>query len=168
LAPSVADLRYRGFSMTNYLDPDAPTRRPQPEIPDYDRLMAAKTLWLDLVGYYTRFGDVRPLLEQIDDRYVILNAGDEIALSFAAPAEPPAGQVRDFVFVSDGWEKDGDFNTAYSETVQPLPSHDYPEYADPIESGPVGSLTADPVYLRFPQDWANYHTRYVGPPAWYR
>jgi tetratricopeptide (TPR) repeat protein len=167
-SPSVADLRYRGFSMTNYLDPAHPVQRPFPEVPDYSRLMAAKPLWLDLVGYYTRFGDVRLLLEQVDDRYVILNAGDEIALSFAAPPDPPAGQVRDFVFVSDGWEKDGDFNTAYSETVQPLPSHDHPEYADPVESGPVGPLTEDPVYQRFPQDWADYHTRYVGPSSWNR
>ena len=42
--------------------------------------------WLDLTGYYTRFGDVRPLLATVDDRYVIMNAGDELALRFAAPA----------------------------------------------------------------------------------
>ncbi len=165
LAADTADLRYRGFSMTNYTEPEAPAHRPQPELPDYARLMAASPLWLDLVGYYTRFGDVRPLLAAVDDRYVILNAGDEIRLAFPAPAAPPAGTVRDYVFVSDGWEKDGDFNTAYSETVLPLPSHDHPEYADPVESGPVGAMQDDPVYQRFPQDWVDYHTRYVAPPG---
>ena len=31
--------------------------------------------WADLEGYHTRFGDVRPLLSRVDDRYVIMNAG---------------------------------------------------------------------------------------------
>ena len=30
---------------------------------------------------------------------------------------------RDFVLIGDGWEKDGDYNTAYSQTVLPLPTH---------------------------------------------
>ena len=45
--------------------------------------------WRDLEGYHTRFGDVRELLAGVDDRYVIMNAGDEIALRFAEA--PPAG-----------------------------------------------------------------------------
>lgn len=177
LPADLAELRYRGFSGTNYTastaaaatnSSRAPVHRPHPEIPDYDHLMSAAPLWLDLVGYYTRFGDIRPLLETVDDRYAILNAGDEIRLRFPALPTPAAGTSRDFVFVSDGWEKDGDFNTAYSETVLPLPSHDRPGYADPVESGPVGVLQEDPVYQRYPADWLDYHTRYVGPPGWHR
>jgi len=161
-----ADLRYRGFSYTNYTDGSG-TRR-EPEIPDYDRLAAATQIWPDLVGFYTRFGDVRPLLSEVDDRYVILNAGDEIALEFDAPADPPAGWVRDFVFVSDGWEKDGDLNTSYSKTVLPLPSHDRPEYTRPGDSGAIGRLEDDPVYRRHPRDWVDYHTRYVTPERFRR
>jgi len=41
--------------------------------------------WRDLEGYYTRYGDVGELLESVDDRYVIMNAGDELRLRFAAP-----------------------------------------------------------------------------------
>ena len=42
--------------------------------------------WLDLEGYHTRFGDVRELLTGVDDRYVIMNAGDEMAFRFPALA----------------------------------------------------------------------------------
>ena len=161
LPADVADLRYRGFSATSYTDDGGNGQRRRPEVPDYVRLMATAQIWPDLVGLYTRFGDVTPLLAVVDDRYVIVNAGDEIALQFPAPAAPPAGWVRDFVFVSDGWEKDGDLNTSYSKTVQPLPSHDRPEYAEPWHAGPVGRLVDDPVYQAHAQDWVDYHTRYV-------
>ena len=57
-----------------------------------------------------------------------MNAGDELRLSFPAPAPPPAGWTRDFVLIGDGWEKDGDYNTSFSKTVQPLPAHDQPDY----------------------------------------
>ncbi|HQZ72181.1 MAG TPA: FG-GAP-like repeat-containing protein [Anaerolineae bacterium] len=161
LAAESAQLRYRGLSVTSHTGDD-PAPHAMPEIPDYSRVTTTVP-WLNLGGFYTRFGDVKPLLEQVDDRYVILNAGDEILLRFKAPADPPAGWVRDFVFISDGWEKDGDFNTAYGETVLPLPAHDKPEYADPRRLGAVGSLQDDPVYQAHPQDWIDYHTRFVPP-----
>lgn len=166
LRADTADLRYRGFSTTNYTDGTG--KRTEPELPDYDRVAATTQIWPDLVGFYTRFGDVKPLLADVDDRYVILNAGDEIALKFPAPAPPPTGWTRDFVFVSDGWEKDGDFNTSYSKTVQPLPSHDRPEYAEPWDAGPVGALADDPVVQAHAQDWVDYHTRYVTPEVFRR
>ena len=62
-------------------------------------------------------------MKAVDDRYVIANAGDELALRFPAPPPPPEGWVRDFVLIGDGWNKDGDYNTAFSKTVLPLPSH---------------------------------------------
>ena len=67
--------------------------------------------WRDLEGYYTRFGDVRELLASVDDRYVIMNAGDELRLRFPARRAPAPACVRDFVLVGDGWVKDGDYNT---------------------------------------------------------
>ena len=45
--------------------------------------------WRDLVGYYTRFGDVRELARRRRRSYVIMNAGDELQLSFPAPPAPP-------------------------------------------------------------------------------
>src|SRR4029079_13776168 len=109
-------------------------------------------------GFYTRFGDVRELVAGVDDRYVIMNAGDELLLRFEAPAPPTDGWVRDFVLVGDGWVKDGNFNTTFSKTVLPLPLHDRPDYATP-----PGRLEDDPAYQRHPEDWSVYHTRYVTP-----
>ena len=94
-----------------------------PELPDYNRIAASTQIWRDLEGYYTRYGDVRDCWPAIDDRYVIMNAGDEISLAFPATAPAAAGWVRDYVIAGDGWIKDGDYNTTYSRTVQPLPYH---------------------------------------------
>jgi hypothetical protein len=154
VAASTADLRYRGFSETRT------GGRDQPETPVYDRIANTAPRWRDLVGYYTRYGDVRELIAAVEDRYVIMNAGDELRLSFAAPPPPPAGWARDFVLMGDGWEKDGDFNTGYSKTVLPLPSHDRPAYVS-ASARPV--LGDDPVYRRYPADWETYHTRLVSP-----
>lgn len=151
LAPASAELRYRGFSVVNQAD------KSSPELPQY-RVATTQPLWLDLVGYHTRFGDVMELLTTVDDRYVIMNAGDEMVLLFAEQPPPPAGWERDFVLIGDGWEKDGDYNTTFSKTVLPLPSHGQPDY-----TRPPGRLEDDPVYRRHAQDWQNYHTRYVTP-----
>jgi tetratricopeptide (TPR) repeat protein len=153
-----AELRYRGFSKTDY------SNRRLPEIPAYDQIANVTQRWRDLVGYYTRFGDVRELLEGVDDRYVIMNAGDELRLLFRAPRPPAEGSTRDFVLIGDGWEKDGDYNTTFSKTVQPLPRHDRTEYA----SFPNGLLEDDPVYRRHPSDWQVYHTRFVTPDVFLR
>ena len=150
LAPATAALRYRGFSATHQAN------RSSPEVPDYQHLSGTAPQWLDLDGYCTRFGDVRPLLTQTDDRYVIMNAGDEMVLRFAAPPPPPPGWTRDFALVGDGWEKDGDFNTGFSRTVLPLPSHSRPAY-----NTPPGRLEDDPVYKAHRQDWVTYQTRWV-------
>ena len=154
IAPETADLRPRGFSLMTQADASSP------EVPDYSQITGTTQRWRDLVGFYTRFGDIRELLATVDDRYAILNAGDEIALRFPAPAAPPDGWVRDFVLVGDGWNKDGDYNTAASRTVLPLPSHARPDYG-----GPAGGLEDDPIFRRFPADWDAFHTRYITPRA---
>ena len=150
LNPDIADLHYRGYSVITKANDSSP------EIPDYNRLSSSKQIWRDLIGYYTRFGDVRELLKLVDDRYVIMNAGDEMTFRFAAPASPPAGWVRDYVIVGDGWIKDGDLNSTFSKTVLPLPYHAENEYITP-----PGRLEDEIVYRRFPEDWQTYHTRYV-------
>lgn len=146
-----ADLRYRGFSVTEQRNASTPER------PRYV-LEGTSPRWRDLEGYHTRFGDVRELLLQVDDRYVIMNAGDELVMKFPEAAPPAAGTVRDFVVVGDGWEKDGDYNTTASRTVLPLPTHRTGRYA-----ATAGRLEDDPVYLRHRADFEQYHTRYVSP-----
>jgi hypothetical protein len=129
-----------------------------PELPNYNRIAASTQIWRDLEGYYTRYGDVRPLLSATDDRYVIMNAGDEISLRFPQQPPPPSGWVRDYVIAGDGWIKDGDYNTLESRTIQPLPYHAKTQY-----NHAPGSLESERVYRQHPEDWQTYHTRYVTP-----
>ena len=157
VAPRHATLRYRGFSRTDLLGPRGL------EVPRYE-VGNIRPRWRDLVGYHTRFGDVRALLADVDDRYVIMNAGDELSLRFPAPAAPPAGWQRDFVLIGDGWVKDGDYNTKHSQTVGPLPSHDQRDYGVAAAS----ALEDDVIYRRFPEDWRTYHTRFVAPTEFLR
>jgi Tfp pilus assembly protein PilF len=156
LDPARADLAYRGFSVTRS------EKRDEPEIPIYDRIANTVPRWRDLVGYYTKFGDVRELLAGVDDRYVIMNAGDELRLSFPALPPPQKGWARDFVLIGDGWVKDGDYNTSFSKTVLPLPAHGHPDYK---ASSSMPTLEEDPVYQRHRDDWQTYHTRFVSPDA---
>lgn len=150
LDPTSADLHYRGFSTINQANSSSP------EIPDYNHLSGTSQRWRDLAGYYTRFGDVRELLRQVDDRYVIMNAGDELSLRFPVPSPLAAGWIRDFVIVGDGWIKDGDYNSSYSQTVLPYPHHAQRQY-----NTPPGRLEDDWVYQHHSQDWQTYQTRYI-------
>ena len=81
-----------------------------------------------------------------------------MSLRFPEQPPPPAGWVRDFVIKGDGWIKDGDFNSTFSKTVLPLPYHAKNEYTTR-----PGALEDEWVYRQHPEDWQNYHTRYVTP-----
>jgi Tfp pilus assembly protein PilF len=153
LSPNIADLHYRGYSVMHM-----PGAARAPEVPDYNQIEGTKQRWRDLIGYYTRYGDVRELVNKIDDRYVIVNSGDELSLRFSEQSPPPAGWARDFVIVGDGWIKDGDYNSTFSKTVLPLPYHAKNEYTTR-----PGRLEDEWVYGQHPEDWKNYHTRYVTP-----
>jgi Tfp pilus assembly protein PilF len=157
LDPATADLSYRGFSTFTQANVSSP------ELPDYNRLQGSAPRWRDLTGYYTRYGDVRELLRQIDDRLVIMNAGDELRLKIPAPAAPPDGWLRDFVMIGDGWTKDGDYNCVYAATVLPLPYHGIKDYNQASTN-----LLENPAYQRHPRDWQDYHTRYVTPESFLR
>ncbi len=149
--PETAQLRYRGFSKIvakNAASPELPT--------SYRPDAGTMARWHDLPGFYTRFGDVRPLLERIDDRYVIMNAGDEMRLQFVDPPAPANGQTRDWIFISDGWTKDGNLNTTFSQTLLPLPAHNLAQ-----TNVPPTTLQNDPVYRKHRDDWRDYHTRWI-------
>jgi Tfp pilus assembly protein PilF len=151
-----ADLRYRGFSVMKAANPSSP------ETPNYNQLAGTSQKWRDLEGYYTRHGDVRELIEKLDDRITIMNAGDELRLEFEALPAPPPGWKRDFVMVGDGWIKDGDYNSVFSNTVLPLPYHGIKTY-----DKAASTLEQDPAYRLHPADWQNFHTRYI-TPQWFR
>jgi len=119
-----ADLHYRGFSRVYRKG-----GRYGPHWFDYADV-DTKPKWRDLTGNYTRFGDVLPLLQSSDNKYVISNAGDEMTVEFDASGLPSlkSGWERDFLIRSVGWVKDGDLNTAYGGTVLPLPFHGMKNY----------------------------------------
>ena len=121
-----AELRFRGFS-ANIIHP----ARLEPEGFDYAEVRPTSS-WDPTPGRYTRFGDVRPLLGAIDDRMVIVGAGDELALRFRADLPPPAaGLKRAYLLFFDGWAKEREANTAFGDTVEPLPFHQMSGYPYP-------------------------------------
>ncbi|HTP33007.1 MAG TPA: hypothetical protein VMJ75_12595 [Candidatus Acidoferrales bacterium] len=122
-----AKLRLRGFSKT-VID----QRREQPEAFEYAN-WTSHTMWNQIPGRYTRYGDVRDLVLTPDDRFVIMGSGDELQLCFPATGLPPVpqGWRRGFLLLIDGWAKDSDANTADSQTVEPLPFHAMSAYPYP-------------------------------------
>lgn len=119
-----AQLDYRGYSASyNKGGPYGP------QWFDYYNITKGQK-WRDLTGNYTRYGDVLSLLQKGDDQYIIADGGDEVTINFDATHLPllPQGWKRDFLIYSEGWVKDGDLNTAYGQTVAPLPFHDMPSY----------------------------------------
>lgn len=129
MKPASADLHYRGFSALYRKG-----GRYGPHWFDY-YTVSGQPKWRDLEGYYTRYGDVNELLDKPDNQYIIMNAGDEVTISFVNGSSDglPPGWVRDFLIYSVGWVKDGDLNTAYGNKVEPLPYHGMSSY--PYKSG---------------------------------
>jgi len=127
MAAGQTDLRFRGFSK-NIVHPE----RKQPEQFFYDN-PSVTSMWNPTPGQYTRYGAVTPLLGEVDDKLVVMGSGDEVQLKFDGSALPklPAGWQRDWLLKVDGWAKDRDANTAYSQTVEPLPFHGMSAYPYP-------------------------------------
>jgi len=151
LDPIGADLHDRGFSRL--------TRkggRYGPQWPDYGDV-SRESPWEPIVGAYTRYGDVLPLVRAPDDVYAIIAPGDETTLAFDAGAAPRLrpGWARDFVLYTDAWLKDSDRNTAAGGSVDPLPFHGMSRYP----YGPDEAYPSDAAHRRY---LAAYNTRRVG------
>ncbi len=148
LEARTANLRFRGFSRNIVAD-----GRTQPEQFDYQQV-SATTNWNPTPGLYTRFGDVRDLLGGEDDRFVIIGAGDEIELRFEVGDLPslPHGWTRDYLLLVDGWAKENEANTAFGDSVTPLPFHSMSGY-------PYGPDEGYPVTPEHQSDLVRYHTR---------
>ena len=151
LEPVAADFHYRGFSRLSRKG-----GRYGPDWPAYGDV-SRESPWEPIVGAYTRYGDVLPLVRAPDDMYVIIAPGDEATLTFDATAAPPLapGWTRDFLLYTDAWLKDSDRNTAAGNTVAPLPFHGMTRYP----YGPDEAYPKDPAHARYLQ---TYNTRRVG------
>ena len=124
---TAADLHFRGFSKAE-IHPE----RKQPERFDYQKVSPV-SMWNPTPGNYTRYGAVADLLNEIDDQMVVMGSGDEVVLRYDSRGLPPvpAGWNRDFLLLVDGWAKDADANTAFSQSVLPLPFHGMSRYPYP-------------------------------------
>jgi len=133
-----AELHYRGFGRL------LPRTNDQPHDYDYQSVSRAAK-WSELQGPFTRFGDVRDLLLEDDDRMVVMVSGDEFIAKFAMPDRPlPEGWRRDFILHSVGWDKDADLNTIFGDGSLPLPSKAMQSYPAP----PQQADAADEVLRR--------------------
>ncbi len=152
VALAAARLSWRGFSRMTREFPDGPQVFVHDDVDDSPR-------WADMAGRYTRYGGVEDLLSAADDRYVVMKGGDAVHLEFDGSALPPlpAGWVRDWLLILDGWDKDADKNTVAGQTVEPLPFHgmDDARYGDGSQRYPE-----DEAHRRFREE---YLTRRGGP-----
>ncbi len=144
LEASRAELRYRGFSAMYRTAPNGP------HVFDYERVRLDSP-WLPFPGGYTRFGDVRPLLQEADDFSVVLAPGDEMALEFDDRHLPeiPTGWQRTYFLESHGWDKDADRNTFEAQQLEPRPFRAMSGY--PFAPGEAFPRT--PAHDAYRQEW---------------
>ncbi|MDA8210613.1 MAG: fibronectin type III domain-containing protein [Clostridia bacterium] len=102
-------------------------------------------------GKFTKFGDVKELLKDNDDRFVIMQHGDEISLKFRNPA-PVAGKVRSTVLLADFYYKQTGlpkFNPKVKLPVEPLPFLGMSAYPYPAGE----KYPTDAKYKEYQENW---------------
>jgi Tfp pilus assembly protein PilF len=144
-----ADLHYRGFS-TPLTDP----QHLRPDSFDYEDVLAIAP-WNPAQGHYTRYGPVENLLARADDQLVVMAPGDEITVRFDGSGLLPlkSGWKRDFFLYTHGWAKDGEPNTAFASTVQPLPFRNMVNYPPGAQDHPPSG-----------DDYRRYRREYLTRP----
>jgi len=149
---TAADLHYRGFSRRTYADNALFRNGHAPEGYDYDSV-TTEPRWNEMLGRFTRYGDVLPLLTTQDDQMIVMGPGDEVTVQFAVPSDaPPAGWKRDFVLYNVGWDKDADLSTVYGQSSEPYPFRAMTRYPLAAEE----SQPSSPEYLQYLKE---YQTR---------
>jgi len=81
-------------AILEYDVPSSYTKYPAPDF-DYEKKRSFG-LWIH-EGKFTRYGDVLPLVEAINDKLVVMDTGDELTVSFKALPPPAAGMTRSYV-----------------------------------------------------------------------
>jgi hypothetical protein len=104
-------------------------------------------------GSYTHFGNITPLLEKPDDKYVIFGSGEEIDAEFKASSLPPLPPhwKRDYFFYANGFVKDMDFYEALPFTVSEMPFHAMTTYPYPADE----HYPENPATTEYQLDWNN-------------
>lgn len=148
-----ADLHFRGY-------PRVVEHNPKNDLTYIYEDVSLTGPYTRQIGNYTRYGDVTPLVRNLDDEYVVFGSGDEVAVDFDATHLPdlPTGWTRDYFFYADGFAKDMDFYAAHGDTVAPLPFHTLVPYPYPAGL----AYPQDDAHLQYQLD---YNTRGVAGPA---
>jgi len=112
-------------------------------------------------GYFTKYGDVTPLLLEADDIFVIGMQGDNVSLRFPTASLPPLedGVERSFFLFVASWFKDplGNWGYGFEFTVDPLPFRNMSGFPYPdTESYPTSEE-----YVQYLEEW---NTRAVNVP----
>lgn len=99
----------------------------------------------------TRYGNVVPLLAAHDNRFVIMEHGEEVVLSFDAKSLPPLmpGYGRTYFLYSCGYEKGYELHSMQSSTVEPLPFKAMGAYPDQKSY----ELWRDKTYWEYLAEW---------------
>ena len=136
-----------------------------PEIPLYDAIANVAQRWRDLVGYHTRFGDVRRAA-----RPGRRSLRDHERRRRAAAVVPRAGTARGRI--------DARFRADRRRLGEGrrLQHHLFQDGAAAAVARPAGlrvvsqrsSSRTIPAYRQHPSDWQNYHTRFVTPDRFLR
>jgi tetratricopeptide (TPR) repeat protein len=143
----IADLRFHGY-------PRQIEDKPSGNVKYVYEQVSGTGPYARQAGVYTRYGDVKPLLADFDDRLAVFGSGEEVALEFDLSSLPPVvpGWTRDYFFLANGYEKDMDFYAAEANTVDPLPFQRMGVYP------PKNSFPLDDDHLNY---ILQYNTRYV-------
>jgi hypothetical protein len=145
--PSLADLHFAGS--TNYTYSSLGSRI---HSDDANNPVLADAV---MYGAFTRYGDVVPLLEAQDDRFVVMAHGDELTLEFEEPPQAP-DTVRRVVLDADVYYTiKFSFDGLYTDSIDPIPFHGMSAYPYEPDEWPYRN---DPDY----QDYLDtYNTRII-------
>ncbi|MEM2144092.1 MAG: hypothetical protein QW279_01930 [Candidatus Jordarchaeaceae archaeon] len=106
-------------------------------------------------GNFTSYGDVTQLLDNVDDKFVIMRKGDELSLIFPNNIDSPLeGLERDFFLYCCMWYKKNG-NRAYNFTVNPLPFYNMTAF-------PYSETEEYPFDYEHQKYLTEYNTRKIG------
>ena len=94
-------------------------------------------------GHFTKYGDVGPLTSVADNKFVIMDSGDELKLSFPDGGLPAAGQTRTYLIHADGYHQ------TLTGTTEPLPFLEMSNYPYPATE----SYPTDAEHTQYRQEW---------------
>ncbi len=122
LSPYYADLHHRGISQMYLVNPFDPNMSlTQPKYDELTNTFVSNPVY----GMATRYGDVAPLLQTADDKFVVMVQGDELSMKYSVPAQA-SNTVRDFVF--ETWDYHKPYANALGDTIAPLPFNEMTQY----------------------------------------